>query len=214
MTLRELQKLITIMTACVAALVLTASFAASFFFQDPSLKSNLGEVVCTERLPPTGEILPKSLPESSNPPQPEEVLGEENRAVPIEATQSKTETQLLTGIPDVTYPSRGPASHTDLAPPTHLLPSGQADLSQRPELRMRWDPVKKATSYHVRAWQFVSNRQVVLVDKDVRTTEIHVEPPYLTTFYWQVSALDEKGAEGHPAGPVAVELQAHQRLSD
>lgn len=94
-----------------------------------------------------------------------------------------------------------------LAAPANPRPAQWAGLRKGGQVTLRWQDVDGAARYHVRAWQFSGNKQVVLIDESLEETELSIEPIQPTTLFWEVAGIDSAGVSGRAAGPFSVELR-------
>jgi hypothetical protein len=94
-----------------------------------------------------------------------------------------------------------------LPAPPHVSPRKAADLRKKRFVRFHWDAVSGAAGYHIRAWQFEGNKQIMLIDSRVSETEVLIEPKLpAAPVQWEVAAVDRDGNVGEVAGPHTIDL--------
>ena len=176
-------------------------------------------------------------------PEQEELLASDNALAPAELLGlneglEQLETPgLATGTATETTPKRSPAqqqqqqqsqsqsqSQSQIQPqpehapeklvaPEKLSPSRRADLRSRPAVHFHWDAVPGAVAYKIEAWQLDGSKKVVLIDQQVQTKELYVEPRLDGNVYWTVAAVDAEGTVGEVAGPITIDLLTKDRAT-
>jgi hypothetical protein len=78
--------------------------------------------------------------------------------------------------------------------PVLLSPAPGADLAKAFE--MRWRAVPGAARYRVHVWQMYDGDETTLIDEEIESTSIKVEPVHESKVQWEVQAIDARGVAG------------------
>ncbi len=240
MAFKELQKLAFVLSGCFSVLLVASAFAASLFFNwntprvRPCGPEAAAAPVQVAQARAEGE-LPALDPEQ------EDLLNSDAVLAPTEVlglnedldllgnvgkkTEAPTRSKLAAKVdsqPDSNSKDRAPASPVPptqaslavLEAPANARPNHRANLAKSGVLRLHWDTVRGATDYHVRVWTTHSGLTEVLADQNTTATELRLDPKATSTLSWQVTARDNSGNAGKPAGPLNVELLTRRPIKN